>query len=138
MRLSVGERLNLLQVLPEPEKAHIVVYRALDEARRELGFKPEEIERYGIRVVAACMEHKQDVLLPGGRLDFGKCDICGAPLVARAYRWDVAKDEPTEIALPPSVVDIIAAELRRIEEKGELTRWLIPLYEKFVESGGEK
>lgn len=132
MLLTIGERLQLIQLVPVPEKAHYAVFKAVGKLRETLGFNVDEFGEFNMRVVAACQEHKVDKEFPAATLDFGVCEACGAPLLARQYVWDRALDTGKDIVLDDKIKEMICDALKKVDERGDLTVAQISLYEKFV------
>lgn len=105
MKLSVTERLMLLDILPT--EGNIVTLKVVQQARERLGFTDEEISRYKFAES------------PGadGRM---------------FVRWDQKPDQDVEIPLGETITAMIAERLRKLNADSKLTANHVSLYEKFV------
>ena len=103
-KISVGERMTLLGVLPkEGNFATLKVVRKLQE---ELSFSEEEFKKYGI------VQEKDQI----------------------RWNPDVDSKEQKDVQIGEKAADIIRDALVELDSTNKLNQQLITLYEKFVET----
>ena len=107
-KLTVSDRLSLLQVLPaRGSYVQLQVAKRLSEC---LNLSLKEIDYLELKSV------------PSG--------------AGTAVRWNPKKDKGVEIELSKLETDEIAARLKELDEKKELTREQVRLYEMFCVGSG--
>ena len=107
MKLNVGERIALLNVLPPQGNA--VTLRIVNELQKELSFSEEEIKQLGIK----------NTVNPDG---------------TTSIRWDIGmSDYQKDINIGEAAKGIITEQLKRLDAQNQLHITMLPLYEKFVE-----
>lgn len=110
MKLKIGPRLLLLQVLPR--EGDITTLRIVQELRSNLSFKEDEL-------AANFLRQEGDLFVWGDPEKKGE---------------DVNEvDQPTDIPIGERAFDIIKLALQRISTDSKLVAEFIPLYEHFVE-----
>ena len=102
MKLNVHERLLLLNFLPKEGNFEDV--RCLKELSKEIGFSPEEEERFSL---------KKDEKI-------------------NQFTWDVKKEEEKEVKFTDNAFKLVEKVLKKLDEQNKLQVQFISVYEKFV------
>jgi len=91
-----------------PQKSSMLELMITQRAFDALTPTPEEIERWHVRDV---MDEDRNVT---------------------GTQWDQEANEPIEIELEGAAVDLIKAELKKLDEKKELTMGMVSTFDAFV------
>ncbi len=106
MKLTMGERFGLLQILPE--QGSLLSLKAARILREAL--IPTEKERKEYKLA--------EVESPDGK--------------GMRIQWDATADKAKDIEIPPIMAEIIKKKLTEMDKAEKLTEQYIPLYEKFI------
>lgn len=102
MKLTVGERIQLQQILPA--KGNIVNLRILEDLRKKLSFTEKEIKEYKVKQVEG----------------------------TNSITWNNKGTVPKEIEIGDQAKEIIVKELKALSDKEQLTLQYISIYDKFI------
>ena len=105
MKLSVRERLGLLEMLPQ--EGGYSALKALRRAKEALAITPEEAKDF----------------------DFIQTPVAGGKF---SFTWDTEKEKIREIPLDEYTTDTVRDILVKKEKEGKLSEQTFDLYEKFV------
>lgn len=108
MRLTIAERMSLLDVLPP--QGNVVTLRLVMDLRKKVALTTEEIERFEVR-----QERSER----------------GGVLVQWAPEFDKTR---VDISIDDHEKGIVTRELVRLESQSQLTMNALPLYDYFVEN----
>lgn len=107
MRLTIAERMSLLDVLPP--KGNVVTLRLVIDLQKKIALTEEEIEMFGVT---------QTMSGSGGLL----------------VKWSPEFDKTrVDISISDLEKGIITGGLQRLESAGQLTINTLPLYDYFVD-----
>ncbi len=113
MKLTMGERFVLLQILPE--QGSLLTLKAARILREALAPAEKERKEYKFKEI----EGKE-------------CPACGNKEGGR-IEWDTAMAPKTkDIEVPPIMVEIVKKKLTEMEKAEKLPDQWVPLYEKFI------
>lgn len=105
-KLSIGERLNLLMLLPE--KHDYVTMLAREKVVHTIATTEEEVKEYNI---------KTDTDENGGKFT----------------TWNKKGNKEKEFEIGEIMTEVIKAKLKELSDKKEITPFITALYGKFVE-----
>ncbi|OFY64773.1 MAG: hypothetical protein A2Y71_06285 [Bacteroidetes bacterium RBG_13_42_15] len=110
MNLNILERITLQGILPQ--QGNYINFKIINELRGELSFSEREIKDWGIKVTPNAEGKGQDFIT-----------------------WNQVKAQEKEIKLGEVTRNIVVAELKKLDEKGEINAQNSSLYEKFIVKG---
>jgi len=105
MKLSVRERLGLLELMPQ--EGGYAALKSLRRAKETLAITPEEAKEFDFIQTP----------VPGGKFSF---------------TWDVGKEKIKEIPIDEYTTDTVRDILVKKEKEGKLNEQTFSIYEKFV------
>jgi hypothetical protein len=111
MKLSVAERIGLLQILPK--EGNYVTLKVVHDLKLNLAFSEEEIKDWDIKTQIDPLNKDRQITT-----------------------WSLSKAQEKEVEFGDSAMEIVVVALKGFDEKGKLDESLFSLYEKFVFSGG--
>lgn len=102
MKLSIHERVTLLNILPQ--HGNIVTLRVIDELKKALGFDEEEIQRCEITI-------SED---------------------GKGMKWQTRNDHGKEIEIGPVAMKEIAKGFAALSDAEQMPLAYLPVYERFA------
>ena len=102
MKLSIRNRLILLNLLPKETSYNYITYKVLNTLRMDLSFSDKEIKEYDIKIVD------------------------------NRVHWNMVKEKPKEVEIGETAQAIIATALTELDKQGKISEENADLYEWFV------
>jgi len=135
MKLSVLERLKLLEVLPR--EGNITTIKICRELREALTFKEDEHVLFGIeaREPGKCAECDFE----GYAASDDSCPKCGGGKFIKAGSqqifWNTEAAREVDIDIKARAMGIVVSSLRKLSKENGVTDQHVSLYEKFLPDG---
>jgi len=119
MNLSVRERVVMSQLLPAlvPEKSNRYFYSMIDELAINLSLTDKEVTRIEFKQAGEKFKNEagKEAIVPEGQVV-----------------WNPQKEFDKNIAIPKALNDVIIKTFREKDEKGELGREMVLIFDRFV------